>query len=87
MALYELIFLLNEDEEVKKIKEFITSTSGKVIEEKTWGEKPLSYPIKKQKTAKFYEWRVDLKTDKLAELKKKLNFNEKVLRYLLLKKE
>lgn len=87
MTSYELIFLLNEEEESKKIKEAITSSSGKVAEEKTWGKKPLAYPIKKQDSAYFYEWRVDLKAEKLDELKKKLNFNEKVLRYLLLKEE
>ncbi len=85
MSEYEFVFLLNEKEELKKLKEFVTSLSGKVTEEKVLGQKNLAYPIKKQTSADFYEWRVQLQEDKLTEFKKKIGFNEKLLRYLLLK--
>lgn len=87
MSAYEFVFLLNAKEELKTLKEFITSLSGKVVEEKTLGKKNLTYPIKKQTSAEFYEWRIQLNKDKLNEFKKKIGFNEKLLRYLLLKVE
>ncbi|MBI2051614.1 30S ribosomal protein S6 [Candidatus Roizmanbacteria bacterium] len=87
MSQYEFIFLLNEKEELKKLKELIVSISGKLTEEKSWGKKTLSYSIKKNSSADFYEWKLELTPSKISELKKKLSFNEKLIRYLLLKKE
>ena len=84
---YDFVFLLNEKEKLKKLKEFVTSLSGKVTEEKTLGKKDLAYPIKKQASADFYEWRLQMSKDKLTEFKKKVGLNEKLLRYLLLKVE
>ena len=84
---YEFVFLLNEKEELKKLKEFVASLSGKVTEEKSLGKKDLAYPIKKQDSADFYEWRFQMSKDKLTEFKKKVGLNEKLLRYLLLKVE
>lgn len=85
MSQYEFVFLLNEKDELKNLKDFIVSFSGKVVEEKTLGKKNLAYPIKKQSSADFYEWKIQLNQDKLNEFKKKVGFNEKLLRYLLLK--
>ncbi len=84
MSQYEFVFLLNEEEELKKIKEFIASLSGKLLKEESWGQKTLAYPVKKNRTANFYDWIIEMEQKKIAELKKKLNFNEKILRYLLL---
>ncbi len=87
MSEYEFVFLLNAKEELKTLKALVSSLSGKVLEEKTLGKKNLAYPIKKQTSADFYEWRLQLSKDKLSEFKKTVGFNEKLLRYLLLKSE
>lgn len=81
---YELTFLLNEEEELKKIREIIESFSGKIINEEKWGKKTLAYPIKKNHSAYYYSWKIEINQNKIAELKKKLNFSEKLMRYLLL---
>jgi small subunit ribosomal protein S6 len=82
---YELTFLLNQEEELTKIKELITSLKGKISKEEKWGEKSLYFPIKKTRKAVFYNWLLEFNETQLREFKKKLNFNEKILRYLLLK--
>ncbi len=82
---YELTFLLNQEEELTKIKELIISLKGKVSKEEKWGEKSLYFPIKKARRAVFYNWLLELDEKQMKELRKKLDFNEKVLRYLLLK--
>ena len=87
MTQYELTFLLNEEIELKQIKGFITSLEGKILKEDDWGEKILAYPIKKNSTAHFYNVRFEMDKNKLADLKRKLNFDEKLIRYLLLKVE
>lgn len=83
---YELVILLNEEAELKAVKELIASLSGKVEKEEKWGEKILAYPIKKNHQAKFFSLYLNIEAKKTAELRKKLNFNDKILRYLLLEK-
>ncbi|MDO8609800.1 MAG: 30S ribosomal protein S6 [bacterium] len=84
MIKYELTFLLNEESELKTIKNLVASTTGKVVEEQTWGQKALCYTIKKQSKAHFYNWIIEIPKTQIQDFKKKLNFNEKILRYLLL---
>ncbi|MDO9028559.1 MAG: 30S ribosomal protein S6 [Candidatus Roizmanbacteria bacterium] len=84
---YELTFLTKEEIEPKNIRELIESLKGKVTKEEKWGEKTLAYSIKKNHTALFYNFQLEIDKKNIAELKKKLNFNDKILRYLLLVKE
>lgn len=84
---YELTFLTKEETELKNVKELIESLKGKVVKEEKWGEKTLAYSIKKNHTALFYNFLFEIDKKSVAELKKKLNFNDKILRYLLLTRE
>lgn len=80
---YELTFLLKEETDLKKIKELV-ETFGKIAKEEAWGEKILAYPIKKNNRAYFFNFLLEVSKEKINDLKKKLNFENKVLRYLLL---
>ncbi|PIV09007.1 30S ribosomal protein S6 [Candidatus Roizmanbacteria bacterium CG02_land_8_20_14_3_00_36_15] len=84
---YEFTFLLNEEEELKKIKELITSLNGKINQEESWGKKTLAFPIKKNRSASFYQWIIELAKPQIKEFKEKLNFNTKIIRYLILTHE
>jgi small subunit ribosomal protein S6 len=84
---YELTFLLQDEAEAKNIKTLIKDLEGKITEEKAWGERALTYPINKLISAKYFTWHIQLSAKNMAELKKKLNFNDNLLRYLLLKQE
>lgn len=81
---YELTFLLNEEKELAVIKDLLKSLDAKLLEEAAWGKKNLIYPIKKHTIASFYNWKIDIKKTAVSELRKKLNYNEKLIRYLLL---
>ncbi|MEK7070497.1 MAG: 30S ribosomal protein S6 [Patescibacteria group bacterium] len=87
MMKYDFVFLLNDEAELKTLKDLVISLSGKVQKEQSLGLKNLNYPIKKQTSAHFYEWQLEIDPDKTTELKKRLGYNEKVLRYLLLKED
>lgn len=82
---YELTLLLPEEAELKNITQIITSLKGKIDSEEKWDKKTLSYPIKKQRSAHFFNLQLTLDQDKVNSLKKNLNFNEKLMRFLLLK--
>jgi len=84
MSKYDFTFLLNEEEQLKIIKDLITSLKGKLTKEDNWGKKTLVYPIQKNHTANFYNWTIELEKKQMKEFKKKLNFNEKIVRYLIL---
>ena len=81
---YELTFLLNEEAEISNIKALIVSLKGKITKEDKWGERTLSYSIKKNHVATFYNYSIEIEKENVNELKKKLNLNEKLIRYLLL---
>lgn len=84
MSKYEITFLLNKEEDLKEVEELFGSYSAKLLQQDKWGKKTLSYPIKKQRDAYYINWKFELEPAKLKELKQKLDFNEKLLRYLLL---
>lgn len=87
MSQYDLIILLNEEEELKNIKNLVESFSGRVVKEEKWERRLLAYPIKKNRTTNLYFWSLTIDRSKVNQLRQKLNFNEKILRYLLLVKE
>ncbi len=84
---YELTFLLNDEEEVKNIKSLVESLKGALTKEEKWGKKTLCYPIKKVTNVNFYNFVFDMEKKNLQELRKKLTFNEKLTRFLLLQNE
>lgn len=84
---YELTFLLNEEKELSVLKELLKGLDAKLLEEAAWGKKNLIYPIKKQTSASFYNWKIEIAKNQVTELRKKLNYNEKLIRYLLLVSE
>lgn len=81
---YELTFLLHDEAETKTIKDILTLLSVKLVKEDTWGKKTLAYPIAKSRSALFFHWIVETDKKKVMELKKRLNYSEKLVRYLLL---
>lgn len=85
MSVYEFTFLLNDKEELKNLKAAVDGVEGTVTGEESWGNRHLAYPIRKQLSADFYSWRLELSPSKMSELKRTLRFNDKLLRYLLLK--
>jgi len=81
---YELTFLLQDEAETKTIKELLALLSVKLVKEDSWGKKTLAYPIAKSRSALFFHWIIETDKKNVLELKKRLNYNEKLVRYLLL---
>jgi len=80
---YEFTFLVKEEAEAKNIKGLVEAF-GKITKEEAWGEKTLAYPIKKNNRAYFFNWTLEVAKDKVNSLRQKLNFEIKLLRYLLI---
>lgn len=76
-----------KETEHKKLLEGIKALVGKAkITEKTWGQKALSYPIKKEVSGLFLNWSIEGDSVVPADFERKLLSNDSVLRHLLLRK-
>lgn len=89
MRSYRLVLVLKStlsESEKKKFLENLKSwmTELKIVKENEWGQKPLSYSIKKQVSGLYIE--LVLEGDKIpSDLEKRLLTSDNVLRHLLLK--
>lgn len=91
---YEINFLVLQSKTVElpalrlKVKELITTLKGKITEEKEYAKRKLAYKIKKESYGFHTVLRFELEAgEKLAELKRELNLEEKISRYLIVKAE
>jgi small subunit ribosomal protein S6 len=84
MKSYELTVLVRNEKEVDAVKAIITEFSGKVGKEEKWGKRDLAFPIAKEKSAFFFTYQLELDPKSISEMKKKMNYDEKIVRYLLI---
>lgn len=91
---YSLVVILDPEDKkeeqeklLEKIKKLISDLKGEKLREKLWGKRSLAYPIKKRKEGVYVEYEFILAPESAPELKRKLLMEEKILRYLLVKKE
>lgn len=92
MTKYELVLVMPgnfEKEKLQslsqKIKTIITNVKGVIKQDDDWGVKKLAYPIQKNKLGHYYIWQVELPGDQIKEIRRLMNFENDLLRYLLLK--
>jgi len=84
MNTYEITFLSTEKKESENLLKLLESFSGVKKSEKSWGKRTLAYPIDKKTEAEYNTWIVELTREKMSDFKKKLNFENIVMRYLIL---
>ena len=87
MENYELTFLVNDAADVKEIKSTLDFYAGKITKENAWGKRALAYSIGKSTSAEYFTYTIEIDASKIKEFKIKMNFNEKIVRYLLLKED
>lgn len=87
MDSYELTFTVEDAAEAKNVKAILESFSAKMVSENNMGKRALAYPINKLTSAEYFTWQIELEKSKVNEFKQKMNYNEQILRYILLKNE
>ena len=85
--MYELILLLEKEEDLKKVEETIFQNGGKIENKEKWGERLLAYPIKNKNKHNYIIINLTNNTKNVLPFKRKLDFNENIIRYLLLVKK
>lgn len=83
---YQFIFILEDgsQEHVNAVEEAIKKATGTVDKQDKWGKKTFAYPINKKIAGYYFDWIISVSKDQIKELKKVLNRNNAILRYLLL---
>jgi small subunit ribosomal protein S6 len=92
MQRYELVLVLPAElekeastAEVNKIKQIVDGVGAKITKEESWGVKKMAYEIKHQGNGLYLIWELQIEDKALHELRRLLNFEQNLLRYLLLK--
>ena len=92
---YELTFIVSAglgDKDRKAVLDNIVKWAGggkkvEVEKEEDWGVKKLAYPIEKITEGRYFCWQVKIDPSVLAALKQKMDLDENIIRYLLIRKD
>lgn len=89
---YELMLIILSDlgeeginKELDELKKHITSDGGEVFNEDTWGNREMSYRIKKQDQGYYCVLNFKVGPDHIAEMQRNLTISPAVIRFLLTK--
>lgn len=85
--LYEITYLVESEDGNKSVLDQIKASGATYEEKKAWGKRELAYLINKKTSAFYYTGVIDTIPANIAELKKKLNFSNAAMRYLIIKLE
>ena len=88
MRNYEMVLIFKTEgwEKIKdKVAKTITGLKGKILKEKSWGERELVYPIKKETKGNYFFLDLSLDPTKINELDRSLRLKEEILRFLIIK--
>ena len=86
MKKYELMAIFPLEEEKSKkgaedVKGTLTKFGAEIEEEKPYGDRDLTYEIKKQKRGRFVLYTMKLNPGKIAEIEKEFKINMNLLKY------
>lgn len=92
MKLYELVLVIKSSLSSTQRKKLLEAVKGwlsdaKIVKEEEWGQKVLSYPIKREINGFYSRLQLEVKEAISSDFLKKLMTNENILRHLLLRKK
>lgn len=89
MNQYEIAVLYHPDLEVdltkaeERVSKIIADNGGTITGTDNWGKKKLAYPIKKQESAMYVFYTVDMPGENVKKVESVLNITDEVIRYLI----
>ena len=94
MTNYEIMFILSTqltDEEkkanVEKVEEVLTNAGATEVKTEIMGDRKLAYPIKKKENGYYVLTTFQIDGIKLAEVEARLNIEESILKYMIVKND
>lgn len=89
MNQYEIAVLYHPDLEVdlekatSRVEKIFTDNGGKVVSTDNWGKRKLAYNIKRNESAIYVIYTVDLPAENVAKVESTLNITDEVIRFLI----
>lgn len=89
MQQYEIAILYDPDLEIDlekatgRVEKIFTSNGGKITNVDNWGKRKLAYPIKKNESAVYVFYTVDLPAESVRKIENTLNITDEVIRFLI----
>lgn len=89
MNQYEIAVLYHPDLEIDleksaaKVKKIFTDNGGKVVKEDNWGKRKLAYSIKKNESAVYVFYTVELPAESIRKVESTLNITDEVIRFII----
>ena len=68
-----------------KVEKIFADNKGKVVNADNWGKRKLAYPIKKNESAVYVIYTVDLPAENVKKVESVLNITDEVIRFLITK--
>lgn len=91
MNQYEIAVLYHPDLEIDldkattKVEKIFTDNGGKVAHVDNWGKRKLAYPIKKNESAVYVFYTVELPAEGVRKVEGTLNITDEVVRFLIVR--
>lgn len=91
MKHYEIVLLIHPDQDSTidnistEFTDLIKKSGGQVHRYENWGKRTLAYHINKLPKAVYLCFNIECSVDSLGEMEHYLKFNEKVIRFLVIK--
>lgn len=91
MNQYEIAVLYHPDLEIdlekatSKVEKIFTDNGGKVANVDNWGKRKLAYTIKKNESAIYVFYTVELPAESVRKIESTLNITDEVIRFLIVR--
>ena len=89
MNQYEVAVLYHPDLEVdltkaeERVKKIVTDNGGKIVSADNWGKRKLAYAIKKNESAVYVFYTVEVPPESVHKIETTLNITDEVIRFLI----
>jgi small subunit ribosomal protein S6 len=89
MNQYEIAVLYHPDLEIDmdkattKVEKIFTDNKGKVTNVDNWGKRKLAYPVKKNESAVYVFYTLDIPAESVRKIEATLNITDEVVRFLI----
>jgi len=68
-----------------KVEKIFADNKGKIVNTDNWGKRKLAYPIKKNESAVYVIYTVELPAENVRKVESTLNITDEVIRFLITK--
>lgn len=91
MNQYEIAVLYHPDLEIdlekatSKVEKIFTDNGGKVANVDNWGKRKMAYPIKKNESAVYVIYTVELPAESVRKIESTMNITDEVIRFLIVR--